>query len=374
MRLRGERLVDLRHLLQITQADLAQSVDLTSSYISKLESGDRDLTEDIAVRFAARYDLPISYFVVEDPIRNIAEPTFRRNKSVTAREAKLVDSLQKLAMRFFHITSLQSGYVIWRSPVPDQIQDPEIAAQVARQYFGLDEIAPVGNITRLLERNGACVISDLVPEAGQELARKHHGVTRPFAEDDRPLVSLIDSGRGDVNRMTLAHELGHLILDRQQREGFSDKERETRAFDFAGAFLLPPAAVDGWITPNLPLSGYLAIKSQYGVSIPAAIQRGYRLGLIDENRRRSLMIQISSRGWRYNEPGVVNPEKPLLLGQAVKRAFPQETVKTASQFTGVPQYLIKQWAPETAEGGTNQDTSQVNNVIDFNQRRKLRTG
>lgn len=231
----------------------------------------------------------------------------------------------------------------------------------------------MGNVTRLLERNGACVIANLVPTAYQELARRQHGVTRPFMSDDSPIIGLIDSGRGDVNRMTLAHELGHLVFDRR-RDGLSDKQRESRAFDFAGAFLLPAAAVEGWIAPTLPLSGYLAIKSQYGVSIPAAIQRGYRLGLLDEKRRRSLMIQISSRGWRYNEPGIVNSEDPILLQQALVRAFPDEPVTTASRATGVPQKQIKQWAPGVVEADSDNAPSTTNNIIDFSQRRQLRTG
>jgi len=374
MRLRGERLVDLRHLLQLTQSELAGSVDLTPSYVSRLEKGERVLSSEIALRFAARYDLPLSYFEVEDPIPNGAEPTFRRNTSVTAREANTVEASQKLAMRFFHIVSLQSNYVTWRDPVPDHVEDPERAAQIAREFFGLDETSPVGNVTRLLERNGACVITNLVPNVDQELARRQHGVTRPFVDDNRPVVGLVDSGRGDVNRMTLAHELGHLVFDRR-RDDLSDKERERRAFDFAGAFLLPAAAVDGWITQRLPLSGYLAIKSQYGVSISAAIQRGYRLGLIDGKRRRSLMIQISSRGWRYDEPGIVNPENPILLGQALKRAFPEETIKDAARATGVPRQLIMQWVPEVvrSDQGIKSDPSN-NNVIDFSQRKHLRTG
>lgn len=111
MRLRGERLIDLRHLLQLTQSDLARAVDLAPNYISSLEKGDRVLSTDIAARFAARYELPLSYFEVDDPIPNVAQPTFRRNSSVTVRETKLVDAAQKLAIRFFHIVSLRSNYV-----------------------------------------------------------------------------------------------------------------------------------------------------------------------------------------------------------------------------------------------------------------------
>ena len=56
------------------------------------------------------------------------------------------------------------------------------------------------------------------------------------------------------------------------------------------------------VTENLLLHGYMRIKADYGISIAAIIRRAKDLGVITAARYRSLSIQISSQGWRLNEP------------------------------------------------------------------------
>lgn len=338
------RVIDLRNLLQLSQTELAATIDIDASYISKLEKGTRPLTREVVERFALRHHLPFSFFTAEDPITNVAAPTFRKKATTTLREERYVHTLQKLAMRLFHRVSLDTNYTPWSHPVPISTSDPEVAAELTREHFGLTPLEPVRNVTRLLERSGVGVINSLDPSGNAQLAARYHGVSRPNSNDDRPLVALFDTGRGEVNRLTAAHELGHLILDRTP-DTLLPREREARAFRFAGAFLLPPAVVSNWITPELALSGYVAIKAQYGISISAAIRRGFDLGLIDHDRYRSLMIQHSSRGWRYDEPGHVEKEEAILLRQAVERSStnPTRPVSNAAGLTGVPLAHISHW-------------------------------
>lgn len=364
----GERVIDLRHLLQINQGELANSIDIAQAYISRIEKGTRPLTPDIASRLALRHEVPLSFFSAEDPIPNYAAPTFRKKASTLVRESNLVEALQKTALRLFHVASLESDYRAWEHPLPEMTTDPEEAAALVRSFFGLDEVSPVRNVTRLLERSGVGVISRLAPDPDEELVKRYHGVTKPSMSDSRPLVALFDSGRGDVNRLTTAHELGHLLFDRVP-DGLTVKQREERAFRFAAAFLLPPAAVRDWIAPDLPLSGYLAIKAKYGVSASATIRRGRDLGLISPERYRSLMIQHSSRGWRMNEPGSVELERPLLLTQAISRAWPENTLSRAASAAGAPKVLVRTWT-----GGNLPTVKSApvrpSNVVDFAEARR----
>lgn len=360
------RVIDLRHLLQVTQTDLASSIDIDASYVSKMEQGTRALTREIAERLSLRYQLPMSFFLAEDPLPNVAAPTFRKKANTSVREANYVHVLQKLAMRLFHQVSIDTEYLTWNHPIPHEVTDPEAAASLAREHFGLSPTEPVRNVTRLLERSGIAVISSLDPTGDEQLAKRYHGVSRPNQDDNRPLVALFDTGRGDVNRLTLAHELGHIVLDRYA-DGLAPHERETRAFRFAGAFLLPAAIVADWITPDLPLSGYLAIKSQYGISASAAIRRGLDLGLVTQDRYRSLMIQHSSRGWRTAEPGHVEVEQSILLGQAVTRASSGSILpaRAAADASGVPLRHVSHWTGLPSSTPPNRPSADAPNVIDF---------
>lgn len=355
----------------MTQGELAASIDIDSSYISKIEHNTRALTADVVTQLSLRHQVPTTFFTAEDPIRNSAAPTYRKKANTPLRESRYVEVLQKLAMRLFHHVSIASDYVTWQNPVPDDIEDPEEAAIHARVFFGVSSSEPIRNVTRLLERNGAGVIRDLSPHIDRDLTNRYHGITRPDPMDDRPLVALFDTGRGDVNRFTTAHELGHLIFDRREGE-VPSKAREDRAFRFAGAFLFPENIAREWIRPDLPLSGYLAIKAQYGISASAAIRRGKDLGIIDQDRYRSLMIQHSTRGWRSNEPGHVEPESPALLSQALFRAWPDHPVRSAVIASGVPSRAIIHWTGAVEQDPFDQSDQAPANVIDLAAARSRR--
>jgi Zn-dependent peptidase ImmA (M78 family) len=132
---------------------------------------------------------------------------------------------------------------------------------------------------------------------------------------------------------------------------------EKRAYKFAGAFLLPEKVVRQRVSETLNLHGYLPIKAAYGVSVGAIIMRARDLGVITSGRARSLQIQLSSQGWRTNEPVRVADEKPLLLAQALRKVYGKQATAEAAHVLGTSPDWIHQWthtqadppAPEPAE-------------------------
>ena len=81
---------------------------------------------------------------------------------------------------------------------------------------------------------------------------------------------------------------------------------------------------------NLSLNGYLVLKAQWEVSAAALIARAHDLGLISDNRRKSLMVQVSYTGWRKAEPVNVAAETPILLRQMVNKTFGSNPYMKAS--------------------------------------------
>ena len=102
------------------------------------------------------------------------------------------------------------------------------------------------------------------------------------------------------------------------------------------------------VTMDMTLNAYLRIKADYGVSVGAIVMRAQRLGIITPERARSLHIQISSRGWRDNEPVPVLAERPLLVRQASERVWPVNTVGAAAQAVGVKVPLVSAWLDSPA--------------------------
>jgi Zn-dependent peptidase ImmA (M78 family) len=126
----------------------------------------------------------------------------------------------------------------------------------------------------------------------------------------RASVIFITGMGGDRQRFILSHEFGHVLLHTRRCVQDVD-EREHEADQFAGALLLPEPVARASVSDSLTLQGYMKIKATYGISMAATITRGRHLGLTSRDRQRSLMIQISSRGRRTDEPVRVKAESPM---------------------------------------------------------------
>jgi hypothetical protein len=94
------------------------------------------------------------------------------------------------------------------------------------------------------------------------------------------------------------------------------------------------------------LSDYARLKATWGVSIQALIQRGYALDLVGETRRRSLFVQLSSKGWRKQEPVHVGREALLLLlWTLMSRRYGPKPYRAAAEEVAVPPTMLRLIAP-----------------------------
>lgn len=159
------------------------------------------------------------------------------------------------------------------------------------------------------------------------------GVTSPTRPNDATVIGYFSGSRsGDGMRFTIAHEAGHLILQRHRRPD-TTKDTEHEAHAFASAFLLPEREARSLLSPSMTIRDFLPIKARWGVSIAALITRGHRLGIFDNERNRSLMMQLSARGWRTTEPVEVPEEHPILMRQLMGNAFGTVTSPTTATAT-----------------------------------------
>ena len=152
------------------------------------------------------------------------------------------------------------------------------------------------------------------------------------------------------------HELGHVLFDRDLRAPIRSTRdpRESRAYRFAGAMLIPAAVVEQRVTESLTLHGYLRIKADYGLSVAAIVKRAADLDIITPQRARSLYIQMSSQGWRSDEPVAVAPERHLLLGQAAEHGISADG-RIVARAAGTPFERTYQWTGLKAVEGTAMD-------------------
>ena len=116
---------------------------------------------------------------------------------------------------------------------------------------------------------------------------------------------------GERQRFTLAHELGHLILDVPP-----SLDEEKVAHRFAGAFLMPAETLRAKIGKRRKSVGWTELfdlKRIFGVSVQALTYRCKDLGIFSTSLFRLLFDELSRRGWRrppFREPYSIRSEEP----------------------------------------------------------------
>jgi Zn-dependent peptidase ImmA (M78 family) len=106
-------------------------------------------------------------------------------------------------------------------------------------------------------------------------------------------------------RFTLAHELCHLLFDREMGQRlaivsgpWAPRNIERRANAFAAMFLMPPSLVSRAIAdapdPINTLAGIEAVAERLHVGVIATIHHLYNLTLMDDSERDALLSQLGS--------------------------------------------------------------------------------
>lgn len=154
-------------------------------------------------------------------------------------------------------------------------------ARLARQILGLDSEAPIQSMRGLV----ADTLN--IPLVQTRLSRGLAGATIANGEVRGIVVNIEGDNQSVwVRRMTLAHELGHLLWDPAQKlnrltvdryinlavnSSFRRDPVEVRANAFAIAFLAPPAAVGRMVyQANDILSAVFEVARHFNISVTAA--------------------------------------------------------------------------------------------------------
>jgi Zn-dependent peptidase ImmA (M78 family) len=168
-------------------------------------------------------------------------------------------------------------------------------------------------MVRLLENNGILVVFSPRQSAAVD--------AYSFDSHLRPVVVLNPLKRDYYRqRFDVAHELGHLVMHGDAEPGSRDVEEQ--AHRFASEFLMPAAEIADQLPTSINGRAWQVLarlKEEWGVSIQALLFRARFLGRLSEVSYRNAMATLSARGWRRDEPGLVEVvEQPSLLSGAVE--------------------------------------------------------
>lgn len=316
----GARLRLARHLAGLRKSELAARMDKSPTAVAAWESGAKRPTAATVGQLALSLSVEPGFFAVrpDDVAAVSTTPHFRSLRSTSQLARDQAFAYGQLAVDIAtslerHVQLPEPGIPSFPVAVDDRTGDgPEQAAQLIREQWDMGA-GPAGYLVRLLENHGVLVVFSPLQTASVD--------AYSFDSRLRPVVILNPIKRDYYRqRFDVAHELGHLVMHSDAEPG--GKIVEEQAHRFAAELLMPadeiydrlPTAMGGsaWRT-------FAQLKEQWGVSIQALLYRARWLGVLSEVSYRNAMATISARGWRRNEPGLINTlEQASLLPRAVE--------------------------------------------------------
>jgi Zn-dependent peptidase ImmA (M78 family) len=207
-----------------------------------------------------------------------------------------------------------------------EIADADRAARSLREYWDLG-IDPIPNLVDLLEERGIKVV---VVDSAVNIDGLAANVRRPGKSPVRIIV--IRKGlHGERQRFSLAHELGHVVME----AGGDDKFREKAAHRFAGAFLMPAEVLWSKVGKHRSSIGWselFALKELLGASVQAIAYRCRDLGIFPAALWQRLFREFSRLGFRTPpgyEPNHLKEEEPRRFERLCYRALAENAISEA---------------------------------------------
>ena len=335
----GERIRSARIDLRLTQDQLAELVQLPRPSISNIESGNRAVDSMELVQIARTLKKPISFFL-DIPIEEIQDEPLTilyRSAEISETDKAAVDdfvSLSKDYSSLEDLLELQDSALLPCTGTPiksklDAILQGHRAAVQLRHHFMIGE-APVLDLDKVLEQRGVKVVERSLPNS------KVWGFSVTGADFGHAIFVNTHCTR-ERRLFTLAHELGHLTMDRdhtatlltdkQERESLA----EVRANSFAATFLMPNLAVKEALLKLGVTEGKKEeisavtidyLRKQFGVSYEAMLWRLVNLNVITKkDRERFLPYAVEDAAPAGGVTSPVLPERYRALAvEAYRRA------------------------------------------------------
>lgn len=321
----GSRIQRARKALGLSLRDLGEQVALSHAAIKKYEDNDVIPSSDILIKLAKALHVRVEYFFRPErfTLQNIH---YRKHADMPERQldeitAKILDHIERRVEleSVFPAPPVQLFSIKKLPKKINNIEDLENLADDFRNQWALG-LDPLPDLIDVFEEHGIKVF-----EIDNNQYSKIDGLYA--CVNDMPVIVVGNHRPGDRQRFTLAHELGHLLLDNRIADGM---DIEISCNRFAGAFLLPKKSlikILGEHRNSIEPRELSLLKQEFGISMTAILHRAEDIGIISNNLYRQLRAVFNERGWSKQEPGTQYPkEKTHLFEQMIFRAIAEEYI------------------------------------------------
>jgi Zn-dependent peptidase ImmA (M78 family)/DNA-binding XRE family transcriptional regulator len=305
-KLNAEILKLAREVRLITQEDLAIEIGIEQGTLSKIEKGILPADTLFIEKISKTLDFPISFFYQEKRVMPI-EGHFRRKISTSVKRMKQYIAQMTIAEWQFMSMLDEIDLPEAKLPTWDILEDgsPAMCAKHLRDFWRLPK-GRITNLTKFIEDNGIVIIAlDLGELDGFST----------FFNGNIPVIFVNKNLPPDRYRLTIAHELGHLIMHFGNK---IDPERnlETEAYQFGIELLVPENNIRPYLA-KVNIESLADLKGYWYVSMGALLKYSNTLGMVTGNQYRYLWMQMGSLGYRRKEPVIIPNERPGIINEII---------------------------------------------------------
>ena len=345
------RLHRARKAVGLSLRDLGARVGVSHASIKKYEDGAAMPTSDILISLSRTLNVRTEYFFRPESIA-LEGIEYRKRSSLPKKRLdaithEVIDQIERRIEleNLFPQSPVKAFATVEGLPqsiaTMDQIED---VAENVREAWALG-FDPIPDLIDVLETNGIRVF---MIEADVE--NKFDGLAACVS--GMPIVVVGRHWPGDRQRFTLAHELGHLMLEGRL---LKDLDEEMACNRFAGAFLFPRASVLQELGKHrnaIELKELGLLKEEFGLSMAGILYRARDLGIISPTYRDEQFMLFRFKGWYRKEPGRDFPtEKAHIFEQLVFHALAEEYIgeSKAAELMNLPLHQFRR--VRSMEGG-----------------------
>lgn len=299
----GNNLKRARYIKNMSLRDVGYSLNISAMTVSKYEKGIIIPDSKRLIEFAKLYQVKVRDLLQSKELPKMSFNSFRKKKRLTGKRLDVLKNMILNKVRDY-LEVLNLNQYNPKKLIKFKCNNLEDAEEIARKYreiINISVIQPISDLISILENLGIMIIQ--IKDVNNYI-KDFDGFSEVV--NNIPFIVLLDNIKdGARQRFTIAHELGHLVMD--IADGL---DAEKMCHRFASAFLMPRESVInefGSFRKGITLFELKAFKEEYKVSYTAIIYRLKDLNVISEYLYKMLSIEINTVITK-NDPEPIKPE------------------------------------------------------------------
>ena len=331
----GINLKRIRLLKNLSLNEAGKLLNMTATAVSKYEKGEIIPDSKKLIDFANAYNVNSIDLLKVYNAPKMKFNSFRKRKRLVGKNLELLENLiQDEVAKYLEVIELNNTVlqsIKLKKYLCNSLEDAENAANDFRNFIKISNKQPISDLKNIFEHLGIVIIHIKNPD---ERFNDFDGLSE-FV-NNIPVIVILDGIKdGARQRFTIAHELGHLLLNIKDEE----LDEEKLCNRFASALLMPKEAVInefGLSRNHINFFELTAFKLEFKVSYTAIAYRLKDLNIISDYFYKNLSIYLSQRIGK-NDSNPIQPETSYQFKKIVYKLEADEiiSISKACELLGV---------------------------------------